>query len=586
MTILLYLSKNKITNISLTYKIMKNKIRTLIQSSMIALFALIVVSCSSKLTPLSPSLFTATPTPLELQGSKIPVTVNGRFPEKWFNKNAEVTITPILKSTGKELWGNSITYQGENVSGNGIVISQNNGGTITVNSEFDYEPTMVNPELYLQFSAKIKNKEATLPDVKIAEGLITTAALADPFTTNPAEAPDNFQKLIRDTYDANILFLIQQAELRSSELNSSNLAAWKNLVKSADSNPKQSVDVEVLAYASPDGGYELNEKLAEKREKNTSAYLTKEFDKENVDANVYAKYTAQDWEGFKKLVEASSLQDKDLVLRVLSMYSDPADREREIKNISMVYSELAETILPQLRRSRLIANVETIGKTDNELIQAISSNPTSLTIDELLYTATLNGTPKEQIYTLATQRFPNDYRGWNNLGAYYFADGQVEAAKQAFEKAQQLNQSAPESNMNLGLLALANNEVAKAEQLIGSASNANTANEALGLLYLKKGEYTKAVQSFGNAKTNNAALAQLLTKNYSQAQQTLNGVENRNSITSYLEALVAARTNNANAVATHLREAYRLDPSLKRYASSDLEFAKFANNPTVSSLIR
>jgi Flp pilus assembly protein TadD, contains TPR repeats len=565
---------------------MKNKIRTLIQSVMIAFFALIVVSCSSKLTPLSSSLFTATPTPLELQGSKIPVTVNGRFPEKWFNKNAEVTVTPVLKSTGKELWGSSTTYQGENVSGNGIVISQKNGGVITLKSEFDYDPEMIKPELYLRFTAKMKNKEVTLPDVKIAEGLITTASLADAFSNNPAEAPDNFQKLIKDTYDANILFLIQQAELRSSELNSSNLAAWKNLVKSADSNPKQNVNVEVLAYASPDGGYELNQKLAEKREKNTSTYLTKEFDKENVDTNIYAKYTAQDWDGFRKLVEASSLQDKDLVLRVLSMYNDPSDREREIKNISLVYKELAETILPQLRRSRLVANVETIGKTDAELKQAISSNPTSLTADELLYTATLPGTPKEQIYTLVTQRYANDYRGWNNLGACYFANGKEEAAKQAFEKAQQLSSNAAEPNMNLGLLALANNQISKAEQLIGRASNANTANEALGLLYIKKGEYSKAVQAFGNTKTNNAALAQLLTKNYSQAQQTLDGVENKTAITHYLEALVAARTNNATAVANHLRDAYRMDPSLKKYATNDLEFAKFANNSTVSSLIK
>ncbi len=565
---------------------MKNKIRTLIQSVMIVFFALIVVSCSSKLPPLSSSLFTATPTPLELQGSKIPVTVNGRFPEKWFNKNAEVTVTPVLKSIGKELWGSSTTYQGENVSGNGVVISQKNGGVINLKSEFDYDPEMIKPELYLRFTAKIKNKEVTLPDVKIAEGLITTAGLADAFSNNPAEAPDNFQKLIKDTYDANILFLIQQAELRSSELNSSNLAAWKNLVKSADNDPKQNVNVEVLAYASPDGGYELNQKLAEKREKNTSTYLTKEFDKENVDTNIYAKYTAQDWDGFRKLVEASSLQDKDLVLRVLSMYNDPADREREIKNISLVYKELAETILPQLRRSRLVANVETIGKTDAELKQAISSSPTSLTADELLYTATLPNTPKEQIYTLVTQRYANDYRGWNNLGAYYFANGQEEAAKQAFEKAQQLSSNAAEPNMNLGLLALANNQISKAEQLIGRASNANTANEALGLLYIKKGEYNKAVQAFGNTKTNNAALAQLLTKNYSQAQQTLDGVENKTAITHYLEALVAARTNNATAVANHLRDAYRMDPSLKKYATNDLEFAKFANNATVSGLIK
>jgi len=565
---------------------MKNKLRYSIQSLTIALFAIVLVSCSSKLTPLSPSLFTATPSPMELQGDKIPVTVNGRFPEKWFNKNARVTVTPVLKSSGKELWGNSVSYQGESVAGNGIVISQQRGGNFTINTEFDYDPSMVNPELNLRFTAYIKNKEFELPDVKVSQGLITTPALADVYSTTPAQAPDDFQKLIKDTYDANIMFMIQQAELRSSELNSSNLAAWKNIVKSADNNPKQSVNVEVLAYASPDGGYELNQKLAEKREKNTSSYLGKEFDKENVDANIYANYTAQDWEGFRKLVEASSLQDKDLVLRVLSMYTDPKEREREIKNISMVYSELAETILPQLRRSRLVANVETIGKTDTELKQAISSNPTSLNINELLYTATLPGTPVEQIYLLATQRFPNDYRGWNNLGAFYFANGQPEAAKQAFEKAQQINQNAPESNMNMGLLALAEGNMSRAQQLIGQASNANTVNEALGLLYIKQGDYNKAVQAFGNTKTNNAALAQILNKNYSQAQQILDGKANKDGMTYYLQALVGARTNNANMVVTNLNEAFKLDPSLKSYAKTDLEFSKFASNAAVSSALR
>ena len=565
---------------------MKAKTKILINSMLVALFAIILVSCSSKLTPLSSSLFSVSPSPMEVQGSKIPVTINGKFPEKWFNKNAEVTVTPILKSGNSEKYGTSVTYQGENVSGNGIVISQQQGGAFTIKSEFDYEDGMVNPELYLRFTSKIKNKSVELPDVKVAEGLITTATLADAYSNTPSEAPDDFQKLIKESYDANILFLIQQAKLRSSELNSSNLAAWKDLVKSADKNSKQNVNVEVQAYASPDGGYKLNEKLAGEREKNTTSYLNNEFKKENVGTNVYANYTAQDWEGFKKLVEASSLQDKDLVLRVLSMYTDPADREREIKNVSVVYKELAETILPQLSRSRLVANVETIGKTDAELLQAVNSNPSSLNINELLYAANLQGAPAEKIYTTVTQKYPNDYRGWNNLGAYYYSNGQIDAAKQAFAKAQQLDSRAAEPSVNLGLLALADNDISKAEQLIGSASKANTASEALGLLYLKKGDYSKAVQAFGSTKSNNAALAQLLTKNYSQAEQTLNGVSNKNATTSYLKALVAARTNDATGVASALNDAFRADPSLKQRAASDIEFSKFAGNAVVSSLLK
>lgn len=565
---------------------MKNKFNFYVRSLLFAFIAIALAGCSSKLTPLPASLFSVNPSPMEVQGSQIPVTISGKFPEKWFNKNAEITVTPVLVSGTKEMWGTSATYQGENVAGNGIVISQKNGGTFTMKSSFNYDPEFVNPELYLRFSTKIKNKEIALPDVKIAQGLLTTAGLANAYTSTPAEAPDRFQKSIKDAYESEIRFLIQQAELRSSELNSSNLGAWKQLVKDASDDQKKKVNVEVLAYASPDGGYQLNEKLAEKREKNTSAYLEKELKKDQVSTNIYANYTAQDWDGFQKLVQTSSLQDKDLVLRVLSMYTDPAEREREIKNISIIYKDLAETILPQLRRSRLIANVETIGKTDAELKQAFITKPSSLNIEELLYTATLEGTPKEQIYQAATQTYPNDYRAWNNLGASYFASGQLERAKQALAKAQQLNARAAEPNMNMGLIAIGEGKVAEAEQLIGGASQANTSGEALGLLYLKKGDYSRAAQSFGNAKTNNAALAQLLTKNYSQAQQTLDAVANKNAVTYYLMSLVSARTHDASGISQNLAQALRLDPSLKRYAANDLEFARFATNSAVTNLFK
>lgn len=565
---------------------MKNKLNLIVRSLAFAVLAILLVGCSSKMTPLPASLFTVNPSPMEVQGNKIPVTINGKFPEKWFNKNAEVTITPVLVSGTRELWGKSATYQGENVAGNGITISQKNGGAFTLKSEFDYDPEFINPELYLRFSTKIKNKEVALPDVKIAQGLITTAGLADAYSTTPASAFDNFQKSIKDAYEADIHFLIQQAELRSSQLNSSNMEAWRKLVKDAGDDQKKKMSIEVLAYASPDGGFQLNEKLAEKRERNTSAYLEKELKKDQINTEIYANYTAQDWEGFKKLVQASSLQDKDLVLRVISMYNDPADREREIKNISIIYKDLAETILPQLRRSRLIANIETIGKSDSELKQAYQSNPTSLNIEELLYTATLPDTPTEQIYMFITQRFPNDYRAWNNLGAYYFQAGQKDKANQAFLQAQQINSRAAEPNMNLGLLAVGEGNMSKAEQLIGGASQANSIGEALGLLYLKKGDYAQAAQAFGNAQTNNAALAQLLTKNYSQAQQILDAVPNKDGITYYLMALVSARTHDANGISQNLSKALQLSPSLKRYAANDLEFARFANNSAVTDLFR
>ncbi|GHV14097.1 hypothetical protein FACS1894169_02370 [Bacteroidia bacterium] len=518
--------------------------------------------------------------------NKVPVTIDGRFPAKWFEKNTTIVVTPVLKYQNGEALGTAYTYQGEKVAGNGIVVPYEAGRTITMKSEFDYTPAMKKSELFLRFDFFRGNKQILgFSDVKIADGVIATPALASAATSTPAVAPDAFQRIIKETYDADIMFLIQQAELRSSELNSTNLNAWKDLVKEADENERKNVNIEVSAYASPDGGYKLNDKLAEQREKNTSGYLSKDFKKNNLDVEINSKYTAQDWDGFQKLVQASSLQDKDLVLRVLSMYPDPETREKEIKNISIVYSDLAETILPKLRRSRLMANVEVIGKTDEELKIAATGNGISeLAVEELLYAANLDGVSKERVYTAITQKFPNDYRGWNNLGAYYFQNGQTSKAIQAFNKAAQLSSRAPEANMNLALISLSEGNTAKAEQLLGNAAGSNSLGETLGLLYIQKGDYNRAAQSFGDTKSNNAALAQILTKNYNKAQQTLDAVPGKDATSYYLAAIVAARTNNAAGVAGNLKSAIDKGAS-KLDIANDVEFAKYLANSDIRNLL-
>jgi len=294
-------------------------------------FAVFAVSCG-KLKPLSQSNFNATPSPLETVGNNVPVTVNGTFPEKWFKKNATVRITPVLKYAGsKESYGSAQTYQGENVSGNAIEIPYNRGGNFNMSFNFPYQPDMLTSELFMRFDAKIKNKSVKLPEVKIADGIIATSALASAQTTAPSVADDGFQRIIKQTQDANIHFVIQQANIRSSEINSQDMRSWQQRVQEAFDDPRQNLDIEVSAYASPDGGLSLNERLAAQREKNTTQYLEGELKKRKIDADVNARYTAQDWEGFRQLLEASNLQDKELVLRVLSMYPDPETREREIK---------------------------------------------------------------------------------------------------------------------------------------------------------------------------------------------------------------------------------------------------------------
>lgn len=546
-----------------------------------AIIALVTASCSKKLNPLSSDQFTVNPSPLELVGTQVPVAVDGRFPAKWFNKNAIVTITPVLKYANKEALGTPTTYQGEKVKGNNITVSHKNGSTFALKSTFDYLPEMRKSELYLRFEASIKGKKINLPDLKVADGIYSTAALATAQMSTPALAPDAFQRVITEKHNANIKFLIQQANLRKSELNSANVQEWLKLVEEANNDSKRNVNVEISAYASPDGGLELNEKLAEKREKNTNEYLQKDFRKRDINTEINARYTAQDWEGFQELVKASNIQDKDLVLRVLSMYTDPEVREREIKNISVVFKELAETILPELRRSRLTANVEVIGKSDNEMRTLWNSNKSELSLEELLYLANLSGSDKKAIYTYATEKFPTDARAWNNLGNVAFTAGDMNTATTLYNKAASLAPQSDEVNANLALLALKDNNLAKAQEYLGNAAKANTVGETLGLLYLKQGEYDKAVQAFGDAKTNNAAVAQILVKDYNKAQQTINAITNKNAQTAYIAAIIAARTNNVSGVTSNLRTAISQDASILEQAKQDLEFFRFLTNNNI-----
>ena len=552
----------------------------------IVLFA---TSCSSSLKPLSQSNFKVTPSPLETVGMEVPVTVNGTFPEKWFHPNATVTITPVLKYAGnKELKATPYTYQGEKAAGNGITISKKRGGNFVMNFKFPYQKGMEVAELFMRFDAQIKNKKANLPDVKVADGVITTSVLADALTTDPSFSDDNFQRIIKEKQEEAIMFLIESAELRQSELTKEGLQAWKKRVEEAFSNPKQQIALEIGGYASPDGPLTLNETLAQQRLKNSLNYLDKEFKKKNISTDINTHYTEEDWEGFKQLVEASDLQDKELIIRILSMYTDPEEREQQIKNLSHIYQELAETVLPELRRARLIASINIIGKTDDEIMSFWRNDPKKLNIEELLYATTLtdNDAEKERIYQYITVNFPQDYRGWNNLGALFYKQGNINKAEQSFNRAAQISPNAPEVNMNLALIAMINNDLDKAEELLGKASGAKNLNAALGLLYLKEGEYNKATEAFGNLKSNNAALAQLLVKDYSKASQTLAAIPNPDATTAYLAAIVAARTNNFNDVLTNLQTAIQRDKSMAQKAANDLEFAKYRTNSEFVSLIQ
>ena len=550
--------------------------------------AVFFAAYSSGLKPLAANYIKSNPQPLEMIAGKVSVTINVTFPPDWFPKNATIVAMPLLRYDGGEAWGSSYTFQGEKITGNGKMIFQRLGANVTIASNFDYAPVMQSSELYLTFSAKIGKKEVELPEIKIGDGVLATAALLTVASETPAIAVDKFQKIIKQAYDADIMFLIQQAELRASELNKSTVSDWKDAVTKASQDPDRNVNIEISAYASPDGGFSLNDKLAEQREQNTNKYLTQELKEANADAPISANYTAQDWEGFKELVEKSNIQDKQLILNVLSMYGDPAQREKEIKNISSVFSVLSDEILPQLRRSRLIANVEIIGKSDDQISRLAASNPDSLSVEELLYAASLAkiNAAKESIYQKVTQLYPSDFRGFNNLGVLDYQDGKITDAASNFDKALSLNANSPETNLNLGLVALFKGDRAAAQQFFGKAGGVSELNNALGLVSSLNGNYAQAVNLFGNTASNNAAIAQILTKDYSKAQTTLNAVPNPDATTSYLKAIVAARTNNLNDVVSNLSQAVKLDPSLAQKASTDLEFVKYITNPSFLNVIK
>ena len=544
-----------------------------------SLFAL--CSCS-KIGEMSPKYFAVTPQVLEAVNGEVPVTISGTFPEKFFPKKAVITATPVLKWEGGSVEGETYTFIGEKVEGNDQVIPNKTGGNFTMKSTFDYVPEMAKSELYVEFTAKIKNKSKAIPGVKVADGVLATAELYAQTTasTKPANAADAFQRVIKQAKQANIMFLIQQANLRWSETNSDQMKEFTATVKDvyADTDNKAIENIEVSAYASPDGAVDLNDRLATQREKNAEKHVNSLLKKNKVEAAVDAKYTAEDWEGFQELVAGSNIADKELILRVLSMYNDPEEREREIKNISSVYSELAEEILPQLRRARLTLNYQLIGRSDEEILAAFKEDAAVLSVEELLYAATLveSADEKAAIYKKTTELFADDYRAYNNLAELAIKAADYAAAKNYLSRAAKLNANAAEVNTNLGMVALIEGNVADAENFLAKGTDSEANAAALGNLYVAQGQYERAVSAFGETKSNAAALAQIMAEQYTAANNTLDAVENADAYTYYLKAIVAARTNKAAAVAENLVKAAKLDRSIVERAKKDMEFKKFA----------
>jgi len=538
----------------------------------------LLTSCSGKLGALSADNFTVTPNPLETQVGKVPATVNGTFPEKYMKKKAVVTVVPELRyADGQVAKGQGATFQGEKVQGNDQVIMYKVGGRYNIKTNFDYLDCN-KADMYLTFNAKVGKKTVEVPAVKVATGILATSELYKNTlkSAQAAIAPDAFQRINAQKQEANIKFLIQQATLRQSELKNNSVQEFIKLLNQIN-NDREGLnlkDVEVSAYASPDGGFDLNDKLAAQRQQNTEKYVQQQLKKAQLsDAAVDAKYTAEDWEGFQELVKASNIQDKDVILRVLSMYKDPQEREEQIKNISSAFRELADGILPQLRRSRMIINYETVGRSDEQIQQQLKADPAKLSVEELLYAATLtkDANAKEDIYKTTTKVYPNDARAYNNIATIEYGKGNFDTAKTYISQAQRVSANLPEAAANLGMLALANGDIKSAENYIAKATGANGLAEVLGNLNLAKGNYAQAEQDFKDTYSNSAALAQILNKNYASAAVTLKYIKNPDATTDYLKAILGARMGNTSEAAQALRNAISKDSSWAKYAANDLE---------------
>ena len=549
----------------------------------------IVLSSCSKLGQLSGENFAVTPTPLEVVGGEVPVTINGTFPVKYMKKKAEVTVTPVLKYEGGETVGQSATFQGEKVEGNGTTISYKAGGVYTMKSNFTYVEPMLNSELYARFDAKLGNKTVSIPEVKIGYGVLSTGQLLSRCDMNGAVAPDAFQRIIAQKQEANIKFLINQATLRASELNTVSIRVLGKILREINDNfdTRSLQSIEVSAYASPDGKLSINEKLAEQRQDVSAKYLKGELKKIEMEADVDTKYTAEDWDGFQELISKSNLQDKDVILRVLSMYKDPEEREQQIRNMSEVFTDIKESILPELRRARLIVNYEVIGRSDEVILLQYKEDPSVLSVEELVYGANKlvkdDDTRRQWNETIA-RLYPSDYRALNNMAQMAIANGQTSMAQNYLKSAAAINKNAAEVNTNLALLALKDGDVAAAETYLAKGSGSENFKEVMGNLNIAKGNYTQAASDLAGINSNSAALAQILAKDYTSAKSTLAAIKNPDATTSYLQAILAARTGDAGNLATALANAIKLDPTLATRAANDIEFVKYES--TVKSLLK
>ena len=533
--------------------------------------------------------YTVNPPVLELVGDQVNVSITGSYPAGYFNKKVVLTLTPSLQSGDNELDFDVYKVQGESVTENNKVIKVD-GGTFNYASKVAYKPEFQVSELVLKVTASKGTQSLDFDPRKLADGIITTCLLVQK-DGKATYADHKFVRIIPDSYEADIKYVIQQSDVRASETKKAEITAFTEQIKAAAANERINfTGTQLSAYASPDGPYDLNDKLANSRQKTGNDFFAKNFKAEtDVMKSELLKtvVTPEDWEGFKKLMEQSNIRDKELVLRVLSMYSDSQVRDREIHNLAAAFTEIKEQILPQLRRTKMTVNVELVGLSDAEINAQFDSDPSKLKLEEILYAGTLteDANRKVKIYEAAARQYPSDWRTKNNYGVALLNVGRTADAKAPLNDAKNINNNEIVKN-NLAVIELRGGNLAAAEELLTAAGSSDDVKFNLGTIKIVQGAYADAVSYFGNQVEVNAALAKLLSKQDQAALSTLNSVKSDDALVYYLKAIVGARTQNTDLLMNNLRTACTKSADLKANAKKDAEFGKYFADNTFKSIVQ
>lgn len=570
---------------------MKN--RKLLFSALAGL-VLFLAGCESLQTMLDAAAkieYNSVPRVLEANGGKVSFELKGEFPAKFFAKTAILKIQPVLKcSNGEEVALEAYTVQGEEVTENFKVINSVTGGSFSHSLNIPFEERMRKAELVVRTSGTMGAESISFPEVKVADGVRATSTMVQ---TDPKTIFIKNEYVLKTTkkFQSDVHYKIQQSSINRKERNAEDMKAFAELLKGMSADAKKDFkSLSLVSYASPDGELKLNTKLAKNREKSATRELKRSIKRNKIELDeekVVKKQVAEDWEGFKRELQASNINDKNLILRVLEMYTDPVKRETEIKNIAKAYEELAEDVLPKLRRTKFIIDYDLVGKDDDEILAAIKAKE-DLTIEELLKAegAVSSSTEKLKINELAIEKFPKDIRAYNNVGLINIKDGKYSKATKSLAKATEISPTNKTLFNNLAASYMLAEEFEKADEELAKAQNSSTEAYYNGaILALRKGDYGNAASNFGQWQTYNAALANYLSGNAERALDILKNLPEEGD-NLYLTAVASASRNDADNMFSALLKAVQMDNKYKELAKTDIEFAQYVNDEKFQAIIQ